>query len=195
MCQLYIGVTGENRGGKDTLYEEFCLLYPNLKVAQHRASDVLLEIIHERGWETTRQNFDKVVAELQEKEGPAALTNRVAKRILAAQEKVVFFNGVRLITDVAFFRTLPQNSLVYVTADERTRWLRARAAAAKAGEANVSFEDFLKIDKLPTNRHVPTIGRDADWIIENIGTKAEFKQKIADTIAGIMSSKLAASAV
>jgi dephospho-CoA kinase len=56
--------------------------------------------------------------------------------------------------------------VLYVTADQKTRWERVRNRNEKTDD-KISFEQFKELDSKETEVHIPTIGKKADFVINN----------------------------
>ena len=163
-----MGLIGDVAAGKGTSIKIFLEAMSGCKIITLSSSDVLLEMLTEKGLEPSRENFNKMVEQLQKNGGPGALSRLMGNLILEQVESdIVIWDGVRLWPDVEIIEGFNRAMLVYVTADVSIRHQRAMKRAAKSDEANISLEQFIKNEDLPTNRHVKNIGRIADFTINN----------------------------
>ena len=111
---------------------------------------------------------------LDEKFGKGTLTRSVQKRLMETRGNIVIFDGVRWQSDVKMIRSFPNNVLVYVTADLKIRYNRAKKRNEKAGESTLSFEDFKKEELAATEICIGEIGKSADFTIVNNNNADEF---------------------
>ncbi|MBM3206239.1 MAG: hypothetical protein FJZ43_01280 [Candidatus Staskawiczbacteria bacterium] len=162
-----MGLIGDVAAGKGTSIKIFLEAMSGCKIITLSSSDVLLEMLNEKGLEPSRENFNKMVEQLQKNGGPGALSRLMGNLIIEQVESdIVIWDGVRLWPDVEIIEGFNRAMLVYVTADVSIRHQRAMQRA-RPGEASISLEQFIKNEDLPTNRHVKNIGRIADFTINN----------------------------
>jgi dephospho-CoA kinase len=80
---------------------------------------------------------------------------------------LLIVNGIRRFADVSHLQSLPEYRLLYVTAPAELRWERVRNRGEKEEEKNLSWEQFLATESLPTEVEIPRIGAEADFVIHN----------------------------
>jgi dephospho-CoA kinase len=181
MAKKIIGLTGEMGAGKDAFCEYVKDNYKNVYFL--RFSDALTE--------TLKIFFDKIKREdqqwlslaLREKFGSDILVRALIKKAKSIEEGIVILNGVRKQAEVD---AIEENGgkIIYITADEKKRWERVVIRKEKADD-DVSFEKFLELSKAEAEQQIPVIGAEADFKIENNGTKEEFYAEIKKVIDSI----------
>ena len=70
--------------------------------------------------------------------------------------------------------------MVYVTADPQIRFGRLRARSQRAGEKDMSKEDFLRQENALTESFIEELGKQADFPIDNNGTLEDLKRQVND---------------
>ena len=96
-------------------------------------------------------------------------------------------NGLRIIEDLRFIKSLPSSSIIYVTLDQKQRWERIYGRGERIDDA-VSFKKFQEYEKAETEVQIPAIGKKADFRLENKGSKEELGEKIEETMGQIRST-------
>lgn len=180
MAKLVIGLVGEKGGGKGKCTELIKTLIQEGTVKSARFSDVLNDILTTLHISASRENLQKLVLNLKNAFGPDVLTNAVYHRMLNEQADIVILDGVRWSTDEQMLRKLPNNALVYITADANIRYERTKIRGEKAGEDKTTFEQFLKEEQVETELFIPQIGSRADVKINNNGSLEEYEKQVKD---------------
>ncbi|MBI5229345.1 AAA family ATPase [Candidatus Micrarchaeota archaeon] len=141
MQTLFIGLTGTNASGKETVMET---LLEKLVGVTFSLSDEIREEVRKRGLEINRDSLRTIGNELREKFGSAVLAERVAgKAQKEADKKVVVFVSIRNPAEVDFFRKRFGKSFVLVSVDAplEIRYERAKKRR-REGEVELSIEEF-----------------------------------------------------
>ncbi len=175
-----IGVVGENGAGKDTFTTFFKAASAPITVTKHRFSDVLYDTLKLWGIETSRSNLQELAIIMDGQFGKGSVTRAAQTRIEKETAEIIVVEGVRWKTDVPMIKSFPNSLIVYVTAAPKVRYERMLARGDKAGEKEISYEQFLREEKAATELDIPIIGNDADFKIENNGTLDEFRLKVED---------------
>jgi dephospho-CoA kinase len=63
--------------------------------------------------------------------------------------------------------------IIYITASPQKRWQRIQKRKEKKDD-KISYQKFLKLEKVKTEILIPRIGQKADFKIENNGSKNNF---------------------
>lgn len=169
--KFIIGLVGEIGSGKETFAQLFRQAAPQLSVSHHRFSDILYETLRVWDIETNRRNLQMLTIVMREGYGPEVLNHAVGKRIENDPAQIVILDGVRWQSDVKFLKQLPNNRLVYITAEPEIRFNRVIQRKEKAGEEGKTFEQFQEDEQMATETEIPIIGKtDADFKIINNGT-------------------------
>jgi len=176
-----IGLAGEIGAGKDTFCD--CLKENYENVYFFRFSDALTEVLKIFFDEIKREDQQWLSLTLREKFGGDILLKALAKKIDAVKEGIIVLNGVRRPSDMEAVKSTG-GKVVYVTADEKVRWERVKIRKEKADD-NVSFEKFQELCGAEAEQQISIVGKNADFKIENNGTKEEFCNEIKKVIEKI----------
>ncbi len=179
--KMIIGLVGEKGGGKETFVS--CLKELGRPVKHLRFSDILLDIVKQLEIpkeKVERWQLQDLAVALDKIFGKGSLTRAMKQRLQKYENELVILDGIRWRTDAEMLRELPNNLLVYVTADPKVRYERAKRRNEKAGEGEMSFDKFMGEERVETEIYIPEIGKTADAKIENNGTLEEFRQKVEE---------------
>ncbi|OGZ78738.1 MAG: hypothetical protein A2528_02550 [Candidatus Staskawiczbacteria bacterium RIFOXYD2_FULL_37_9] len=173
-----IGVTGEIGAGKDTFCQYVKENFPNVSI--FRFSDALTEVLKIFFDSVKRDDQQWISTQLRERFGQDILVKALIKKINNISEGVVILNGVRRPGDFTALKQIA-GKLVYVGADVRKRWERVVLRKEKADD-DVPFEKFLELSGAEAEQQISAIGGQADFRIENNGSKEEFFSQIKKVI-------------
>jgi dephospho-CoA kinase len=173
-----IGIIGEMGSGKDTFSEYVKKNYDNVFVL--RFSDALTEALKIFFDEVKREDLQWLSTQLREKFGQDILVKALIKKIKNINDGIIILNGVRRPDD---FKALKEfgGKLVYIIADLKKRWERVIMRKEKADD-DVSFEKFLEMGKAEAESLITKIAKEADFKIENNGSKEDLYQNIENLI-------------
>lgn len=177
--KLIIGLVGEKGGGKGTFTKVLRSIAPGRSITHIQFRDVIQETLELWGIPATRQNLTKLAVAMNST-FEDAITHATLRKADNVKSDIVIFDGIRWQGNIEGLRKLPNNVLVYVTADPEIRYQRAKARKEKVGEESLTFEEFMKEEQLKTELLIPQIGKTADFTITNNGTPEEFKNQVKD---------------
>lgn len=177
--KIIIGLVGEAGSGKDTVAG---YLEKKYSAEMFRYADPLWEALevfldHEK---VARKDLTWLANSLWERFGKQIISQALEKRIEKSSAELVVVNGIRIMDDLEFIKKIPSASSLYVTLDQKSRWERIYGRGEKADDA-VSFEKFLEMEKSATEKHIPEVGKKADFRITNDAGKDDLYKK-ADKI-------------
>ncbi len=177
MQKIIIGVVGKKLSGKGTFgkYVKECI--HGEEIALLSFSDVLRDTLVLWGLPVTRHNLQRLAIVMNMEFGEGTLTRAVLFRLEQLETEIVVVDGIRWLSDRDMLRSMPNFVLVYIVADIQVRYVR-RKAGQKTGEAEVSWEQFLEEEKAYTEQFIEEIGRGADCILENNGTREDYRKKV-----------------
>lgn len=181
--KIVIGLIGEAGSGKDTTTKH---LQENYGARGLRYSDVLrksLEVLFEPE-ETTREKMIWLSNVLREKYGNQVISEALRKVINGASEEIIVLDGLRIAEDVEFLKSFDRAYLIYITLPQEERWKRNSERGERPDDA-ISFEEFKEMEKAETEIQIPKLGKNADYRIENSGSREELYGKIDEIIAEI----------
>lgn len=175
---LVIGLVGESGSGKDTVAYHLRDVYGSVLL---RFSDPIKDILRMFFEMPSRVDQAWIAVEFKKYFGKDIFC-RALDRKIAFMENIVSLNGLRYMEDLEYLRKFEKNVLIYVTASQKLRWERTVGRGEKSDDA-ISFEEFSKVEaSLETERDIPQIGKNADFVIRNEGTVEELMEKIEKII-------------
>lgn len=179
--KVLLGLTGEIGSGKDT----FCkYLQENVQDAHiFGFSQILSEILRIFFDAVKREDQQWLGSILREKFGKDILLKALIRKANNIDRGIIIFNGVRKQGEVQSIRDAG-GKIVYVTADQKLRWARVKVRGEKADD-DVSFDKFLEMHKAEAELQIPEIGAEADYKLENSGTKEEFYIQIKKVLESL----------
>lgn len=121
--------------------------------------------------------------DLSPEQTESILANTVKRRALADSSLIVGLDGVRYPADEKMLRTLPpdvSSILVYTTANADIRYKWQKKRKEKAGEEDLSREQFDREEKAHAELFIPQIGSRANWRIDNNGTEEDLTEKVEE---------------
>lgn len=176
--KFVIGLVGEMGSGKETFGKTLQEEIRGLRVERFTFSALLRQTLELWDISATRENLQKLARVMDDGFGTGALTRAGRCRIDRLEADVIVVDGVRWESDYDFIRSLPNHLLVFITADPEIRLERLRARREKAGEGDMTREQFAEASAARNEVSIPSIGARADRRIENNGTLEDFKVKI-----------------
>ncbi len=177
--KIIIGIIGEKGSGKGTVSN---YLMENYKIDHFCVSDILKRTLENIHILPTRENYNKLAISLKKTFKKTVLIDALIEDIEKDKAKIVIADGIRMNGDVEPFRKKYKNNfyLLYVTADVKVRYERTKKRKEKAGEDKTTFKQFKKQEKNPTEKDIPKIGKKADFILNNNGTKEQLEAQIKE---------------
>jgi dephospho-CoA kinase len=130
-----------------------------------------------------REDQQWLSSALRERFGQDILVKALIKKVNSIDKGIIILNGVRRPDD---FRGLGEigGKLIYITADIKNRWERVILRKEKADD-DVPFEKFVELGKAEAEQLIGTIGKEAEFKINNDGTKQELFSQIENIIEAI----------
>ncbi len=176
---LVVALTGERGSGKGLFAECFKELVPNKRIVSMKFQDPLREILTILNKPIARENYSALATALRTAfSDEGILVGAMKQRIQASDADIVILDGVRKAEEVPFIHEM-SGILVYITADQKTRFERRSRNPEKADEFGMSWEAFLEQDNLPTELTIRSIGETlSDVTIDNSGSVEEFREKV-----------------
>jgi dephospho-CoA kinase len=173
-----IGLIGEMGSGKDTFCDFVKANYQNVYFLKF--SDALTEVLKMFFDEVKREDQQWLSSALRERFGQDILVKALVKKIDKISDGIIILNGVRRPDDFKALKSIG-GKLIYVTADVKLRWERVKVRGEKADD-DVPFEKFVEMGKAEAESLITTIGAEADFKIENNGTKEDLYKIIKESI-------------
>lgn len=168
--KIIIGLVGESAAGKGTVA---AFLTEKYGASTHAFSKSMKDCVSRLYLPLSRENLTKFSTLTRQAYGEDLYARVVAKDCEADAHAMIVVDGIRLEADMAALKGLPGFHLIYITAPAETRWRRARNRGEKAGESEMSLEQFKREELLPTELAIKSIGASAEFTVENAGDFAE----------------------
>lgn len=168
--KIIIGLVGEAAAGKGTVA---AFLSDKFGASTHTFSKAMKDCVERLYLPLSRENIAAFSTLTRKAYGEDLYARVVAKDCEADTHAMIVVDGIRLEADMAALKGFPGFHLIYVTAPVELRWQRARNRGEKAGESEMSLEDFKKEELLPTELAIKSIGAGAEFTVPNAGDFAE----------------------
>ncbi len=179
---MIIGFVGQAGAGKGTAAE---MLASNMKGQIFTFSDILSDILKRLFKEKSRDNLIKMSTALREAFGQDALANVMEQQVKESPAEIVIVDGIRRMEDIEDLQKEPNFHLVEVSAAPEVRFERLKKRKEKAGEENMTWEDFLAMGKRETEKTIAGVATQADHKIENDSDFEAFKAKLDSLVASL----------
>lgn len=139
--------------------------------------DVVREEVKRRNLNPTPENLGKIMLNLRELEGLAAIAKRCIPKIEKATGRIVVIDGVRSLAEVEEFKKyFPNFFLIIIHSSPKTRY--QRLFLRKRSDDPPNWETFKQRDLRELSVGMKAIIAAADKKIVNEGTLAQLKKKI-----------------
>ena len=171
MPKLILGLCGLQGCGKGTAAD---ILQRDYGAAYFRFSKIIGDLLTRLYLEKTRDNFIKMSEVMRENFGEDVFSYAIEKDMLVAPNDVVVLDGIRRLEDIVSLEPLPQFKLVAIDTDAKLRFERMKKRGEKAGEKDMTWNEFLEDKKASTEITIPQVMARAWRTIPNNGTVDEF---------------------
>lgn len=161
---MVIGLTGPKLAGKGT-----AALYITKKygASVFSMSGILSDIASRIHVENSRSNLIAIATGLRSQYGEDILAHVLKKDIEKNTSSHAIIDGIRLEKEVEIFSTLPDFHLLYIDAPVELRYQRALQRGEKAGETEMTFEEFLQEETAVTETGITSLQKNAHTIFMN----------------------------
>ena len=192
MKSIVIAVVAEKGGGKGLFVEIVQKLLPQKNVVSLRLSDTFRQLLSLLNKEESRENISTLATILREGfHDDGILIPAMQKRISETDADIVIFDGIRKPEEVEPLVRKFAGILVYIEADAKTRFERRREHAETTDEKGMTWEQFVRQDRMTAEIAIRTIGETMAHIkIENSGTPEEFEKKVEEFLKSNIISRL-----
>lgn len=170
MNKIIIGLVGEAAAGKGTVA---AFLNEKYGASTHTFSKAMKDCVARLYLPLSRENIAAFSTLTRKAYGEDLYARVVAKDCETDTHDIIVVDGIRLEADMTALKSLPGFHLIYVTAPVELRWQRARNRGEKAGESEMTLEQFKEEELLPTETAIKGIGEAAEFTVENAGDFAE----------------------
>ncbi|MCK5416510.1 AAA family ATPase [Candidatus Parcubacteria bacterium] len=172
-----IGIIGEQAGGKGAVSNIIRKRYGGTRLT---TSDILRRTLDSLYIPSSRENLINLALILKKGFENKILMYAMLRDVENTNDDLIIVDGIRMPGDVEPFKEEYGKDfhLIYITADAKLRYERSLKRGEKAGESDASFDDFTKNGKKETEKHIPKIGKTAEFIIENNDSEEELEEKV-----------------
>ncbi|MCB9810567.1 MAG: AAA family ATPase [Candidatus Nomurabacteria bacterium] len=139
---MIIGVTGTDGSGKGSVVAHLISKY---NFVHYSSRDLITEEIKKRGLEPTRVNLRKVANIMRSENGTDVIVKKALEKIAADGVEKAVIESIRTINEVETLRKAG-GLLLAIDAPADVRY--ERIVGRGSGTDHVSFEDFVKHEKL-----------------------------------------------
>ena len=147
--------------------------------------DEVREEVKRRNLKPTPENLGKIMLQLRESEGPAAVAKRCIPKLKKATDGIVGVDGIRSLAEVEEFkRHFPTFILVAVHASPKTRY--QRLFRRRRSDDPTNWETFMERDLRELGVGMEAVIAAADYLIVNEGTLAQLKKKIRQVLKEVL---------
>ncbi|MDQ7815163.1 MAG: AAA family ATPase [Patescibacteria group bacterium] len=166
MAKIILGFAGMPGAGKGTAANYIKEKYG---ASMFRFSTVLSDIIKRLSLPVNRENLIKLSEILRHGFGEDILAHVVESDALSDSSDVVVIDGVRRINDLSGLEPLSQFKLVAIDAPPEIRYRRLINRGERAGEKDMTWEQFQAEEKAPTEVTIQPVMERAAYKINNSG--------------------------
>jgi len=175
MPKLIIGFVGQIACGKGTAAD---LLREQYGAGYYRFSAILGDLLARLSIEKTRDNLIKMSEATRKYFGEDVLAYAIEKDAVQAKEDIVIIDGIRRPGDIVVLEPLPIFKLVAIDVPPKLRYERMKGRGEKAGENQLTWEQFQEQENAPTEVTIPLVMERAWKTISNEGGREEFETKV-----------------
>jgi dephospho-CoA kinase len=177
--KLIIGLVGEKLSGKDTIAAYLAEKYGAVNM---RYSNILDDILTTLDQPLSRTNETELALSLRMLFGNGVLAPALKKRAMNSDAPIVVLNGIRMQDEIADVKSYGAK-VVYVTAPEEVRYQRFLLRREKADDGRETLAEFRAQQLKATETSIPSVGTQADYHINNIGSLENLHQAVDEIIA------------
>ena len=183
---LVLGLTGKRGSGKDTaafhLRDKYG--FQILTYTDH----VLTPILEKKYKEVTRENLINLALEMRKEKGNHILTELICRKI--GKEGFWVVSGVRYPEEYEYFKGqfLEGFKMINVGCEAKKRYERTKKRGTK-GEADMTFKDFMDIEKKETEKVIDETITHAQFSVDNNGTIGELQKSLDKVVEKLGISK------
>lgn len=175
MPRFLIGVAGRMASGKGSVakYMQQCC-----GAERHRSSDPLRQVVDIFALPQSRENLSRLSTFLRQTYGEHIIAHAMVRLLEQAKSEFALFDGMRRLIDLETFRPMPHFTFVFVDCDQRTRYQRYISRNENPGDAEMSWEEFIRRDTAETEEQIDLLKEHADYVIDNNDSYEELERRI-----------------
>ena len=179
--KVIVGISGMPGAGKGALRRVMQRMgYPIVIMG-----DEVRDEVKRRKLKPTPENLGKIMLQLREVEGPAAIAKRCISKLKNAKEVSVVVDGVRSLHEVEEFKKhFPNFNLIAIHASPRTRY--QRLSRRRRSDDPKNWQTFMQRDLRELDVGLGAVIATADYIIVNEGTLSQLKKKVQRVLKEVL---------
>ena len=163
--KIIFGIAGEIAAGKDTVS---AYLVKKYKASFYNFSDPLRDILKRLYKDVARLNLNLLSTGLRQAFGEDYLVEVILKDIEKNKSIISVVSAIRRLKEVESLRKVDNFKLIYVMANEKTRYERLTSRSSQYVDDKIkTFAEFKKDHSLTTEIEITKIKEKADFIIDN----------------------------
>jgi len=175
MSKVIIGLVGQIASGKDITKKYIIQKYGAESV---KFSQILRDILIRLDVPASRENISALSFSVRQIFGEDIFAKVITRDVKTFKSNIVVVDGVRRMEDIEFLKNLPEFSLVSVDALPEIRYQRMKIRNENPGDAEKTFEEFLKQQLLETEMTIAGVMKEAQYQLTNNTTLEDFKRDI-----------------
>ncbi|MCW4022243.1 MAG: AAA family ATPase [Candidatus Bathyarchaeota archaeon] len=176
-----MGLAGMPGAGKGV----FRKFVQNLGYSVVTMGDVVRGEVKRRNLDPTPENMGKVMLNLRELDGPAAIAKQCVPSLNQKMGKMVVIDGIRSLVEMEEFKKhFPDFVLVAVHSSPQTRY--NRLVKRKRSDDPPNWETFIERDLRELGIGMGSVISVADYMLINEGSISQLKNKITQLIAKVL---------
>lgn len=177
--RVMIGITGRLASGKGRMTKE---ILGRFDAEQVRFSDSLRVVLDMYGIPQSRDNIDALSTFLRSTYGEHVLARAVENKALHSNRDIVIVDGVRRAVDMQTLSKHPHFKLVYIDVKPEIRYERSKSRNENVGDADLSYEQFLRMDSGEPQQQIESLKSIANYVIDNNASAEAFDAQIKDVL-------------
>jgi dephospho-CoA kinase len=178
--KIVIGIVGEIASGKGVAAKYLQDRYGGVVF---KFSTVMRDVLKRLYVAQSRENLQSLSRILRQQFGEDLFAKSIAQDASGSDAPLIITDGIRRPSDITELAKLPEFHLVTITAPEEVRYLRVKNRAENPGDAEKSWEDFIKDSSAEPEAQIRTIAAQAQYAIKNDGTLEDLHRELDALIA------------
>lgn len=162
-----ITLVGPIASGKDTTKKFLERKYGAKSV---KFSQILRDVLDRLNISINRDNLINLSTILRQNFGQDLLAKVIAEDVKNFESEIVILDGARRHSDIIYVKKLAGFNLISINADSKIRYDRMKIRNENIGDADKTYEDFLKDHEKETEITIPSLMQDAKFVINNNGS-------------------------
>lgn len=181
--KIIIGLVGENAAGKGTVSAYIAEKYD---VEWLKFSTPLRNILNRLHKEVSRENLNELATNLRKTFGENFLIKTLITDIKKSKKNIVILDGIRKISEYNDLKKINGFKLIFIKADQKIRYKRLLERNEKTCDTKKTWEEFKNDDKRSADKDSASVGKNADYIIDNSDLISDLRKQIDEILTNII---------